>query len=204
MTIYSSRRSILLGALVTFLHTGVGVPMTPAFAQELETDGIVRALRRRRKRGQISDENGPEYQTVERLRQVRRRRGLNLQERGALYEATRNMPQVEMEIFFAFDSSTVAPEAMRALDKLGAALRDSDLRLDRFIIAGHTDGKGSAEYNHALSERRAMAVATYLTNKFRLASDSLLTVGYGFERPKNATDPLAGENRRVQVVNAGR
>ena len=180
---------------------------SPCFAASAgsddEIEGIKRALmpRTRTKRG------GPEplveeRQTIERLKTMRQRRGgLNLQERDELFEATRQMPQLDLEIYFAFDSAELLPDATPRLDKLGQVLADPALRQNNIVISGHTDRKGSAVYNSSLSERRAASVADYLVNKFGLDRSNLTAVGYGFEKLKNTADPMSAENRRVQIVN---
>src|SRR4029079_614853 len=67
--------------------------------------------------------------------------------------------------------------------------------------AGHTDAKGSETYNQGLSERRSDAVKRFLAEKYGIETNRLLTVGYGATKLKNSESPLAGENRRVQIVN---
>jgi outer membrane protein OmpA-like peptidoglycan-associated protein len=69
------------------------------------------------------------------------------------------------------------------------------------MVAGHTDAKGGEEYNQGLSERRAEAIRTYLSQRFGIAPENLVAVGYGKNQLKNAGNPLSEENRRVQVVN---
>ena len=65
-------------------------------------------------------------------------------------------------------------------------------------IVGHADASGTAEGNQQLSLRRAESVRSYLVQKG--ADPSMLSVvGVGATEPKNATDPLAGENRRVEI-----
>ncbi len=70
-----------------------------------------------------------------------------------------------------------------------------------FLINGHTDAKGSAEYNQDLSEWRAEAVKHLLVQQFGLPPTTLIAVGYGKTQLKNAAYPFAGEKRRVQIVN---
>ena len=70
-----------------------------------------------------------------------------------------------------------------------------------FLINGHTDARGSAEYNQQLSERRAAAVRRALIEQFKLAPDTLIAAGFGKEQLKLPNQPFAGENRRVEVVN---
>src|ERR1700730_11744927 len=110
------------------------------------------------------------------------------------------MPQLDLEIFFAFDSAELQPEATSRLDKLGQVLANPALQQNNVVIGGHTDRKGTAEYNQGLSERRAASVTTYLVGKFGLDRNNLVAVGYGFERLKNFANPLAAENRRVRIV----
>ena len=65
-------------------------------------------------------------------------------------------------------------------------------------IVGHTDAKGSEQYNQALSERRAGAVRAYLTAEFGVASEQLEIVGEGEREPVSGSDPYAADNRRVE------
>ena len=48
---------------------------------------------------------------------------------------------------------------------------------------------------------RADAIKNYLVDRFKIPASTLVTVGYGKTKLKNESDPFAGENRRVQVVN---
>lgn len=73
-----------------------------------------------------------------------------------------------------------------------------------FLVGGHTDAKGDNDYNQKLSERRAASVKRFLKQKFDISDDTLVAVGYGEEQLKNASDPEASENRRVQIVNLER
>ena len=130
-------------------------------------------------------------------------RSLTVQERGKLAEYTKNMPSVDIEVNFDYNSATVGPNARKPLGTLGRALSSEQLKGGTFLINGHTDAKGSTEYNQTLSERRAEAVKRLLIDEFKLTPDRLIAVGYGKTQLKNPKDPLSGENRRVQVVNMG-
>jgi outer membrane protein OmpA-like peptidoglycan-associated protein len=178
------------------------VGVAAAFEGGDDAESIVRALRYRTKRGE-PDRLSSERRTIERLKSVRKRRGLNLQERDELYEATRKMPQVDLTVYFAFDSATILPEGAAKLDKLGQALSQSEFNGSNIVINGHTDRKGTADYNLALSERRAIAAMKYLVDRFNLDPERFMANGFGFERLSNPKDPFSGENRRVQIVNAG-
>lgn len=84
---------------------------------------------------------------------------------------------------------------------LGRALTNPDLKGSVFLVGGHTDGKGSDQYNQKLSEQRAAAVKRFLRQKFDIPDDTLVTAGYGKQQLKNSSYPFAAENRRVQIVN---
>jgi outer membrane protein OmpA-like peptidoglycan-associated protein len=156
------------------------------------------------RRGSEADHSA-EQQTIERLKTVRLKRGgLTVKERDELYEAARPLPQIALEINFAFDSADLLPDAIPHLDALGQALSRSNLQANNIVISGHTDRKATADYNQKLSERRADAVADYLVKKFSLDRSNLAPAGYGFEKLKNSADPFAAENRRVEIVNGGR
>ena len=70
-----------------------------------------------------------------------------------------------------------------------------------FLVAGHTDAKGSDVYNLDLSDRRAKSVQNFLIEQFDIDPKQLVAIGFGEEQLKNKEDPRAAENRRVQVVN---
>jgi outer membrane protein OmpA-like peptidoglycan-associated protein len=112
-------------------------------------------------------------------------------------------PNVDVQILFAFDSADILPEAKPSLDELGKALTDPKLTGGAFLIAGHTDAKGNVEYNLALSQRRAASVKAFLVETYKVDEGRLSVIGFGEEQLKNKEDPLADENRRVQIVNTG-
>ncbi len=111
------------------------------------------------------------------------------------------LPTVDVEVLFDYDSSVVTPVAAENLMTLGRALADPRLAGGKFVLAGHTDTKGNAAYNLALSQRRAEAVRAFLVEHFKLAPDDLIARGFGESRPKNPRNTQAPENRRVQVIN---
>lgn len=120
--------------------------------------------------------------------------------RRELSEVTEDLPQVDLEIQFGFNSTQVATGSIRQLRELGATLQGPKLKGRAFLIAGHTDAKGKASINLAISKRRADAVAKYLVEKFNVDPLLLRTVGYGKERLKLPNAPLSAANRRVQIV----
>jgi outer membrane protein OmpA-like peptidoglycan-associated protein len=110
-------------------------------------------------------------------------------------------PSIDLEVFFDYKSADITPRAAEALTPLGRALSDARLAGDSFVIAGHSDAKGSAEYNLALSQKRAESVRQFLIANFGIDGAKLVAIGMGLKYLKNAKDPLAAENRRVQIVN---
>jgi len=113
----------------------------------------------------------------------------------------KQLPSVDLEVLFEFDSAIMTAAAVEALTPLGRALSDERLADGQFLIAGHTDGKGRASYNRELSQRRAEAVREFLMANFKIDSSRLVAKGFGESRLKNPQQPRAAENRRVQIVN---
>src|SRR3569623_1221549 len=75
----------------------------------------------------------------------------------------------------------------------------------RVTLEGHTDERGSREYNIALGERRANAVRDMMT-LLGVSAGQISTVSYGEERPAmlGSDESAYAKNRRVEIVYAGR
>jgi len=112
-------------------------------------------------------------------------------------------PSISMRVQFAYDSDELENEAILSLRALGAALRDPRLKDYKFEIIGHTDAKGSDEYNLELSRRRAAAVVEHLAFFHNVDRDRLVAIGMGEKDPVDKSDPDAAENRRVEIINIG-
>ncbi len=114
-------------------------------------------------------------------------------------------PAVSLNVLFATNSADLTPAAVQTLDDLGRALTDPTLAPYRFRVEGHTDTVGSRDRNKALSDRRAIAVAEYLTQRFHVDRARLEPVGMGEEGLAVPTPDQTPEarNRRVLVVNIG-
>lgn len=100
---------------------------------------------------------------------------------------------------FDFDKSTLRPEDIVIIDRDVASLDNwGNVNIE---VAGHTDSRGSDEYNIKLSQRRAEAVRDYLIDK-GIASGRLSARGYGESQPiaSNATDEGRFQNRRVELI----
>jgi outer membrane protein OmpA-like peptidoglycan-associated protein len=114
-----------------------------------------------------------------------------------------NSASVDLEILFEYNSARINPNSVRQLFILGEALLDPSLANSRILIAGHTDAKGSNNYNVDLSYRRAQAVTDFLTNYTGISSSRLAIEGYGEEQLKYPDAPNSGQNRRVEIINLG-
>ena len=121
-------------------------------------------------------------------------------------ERQQEMAQQEMEalkneqtVYFDFDRANIKPEFQTLLDKHAEYLiKNSDQSI---VIEGHTDSRGTPEYNIALGERRAQSVQTYLQNA-GVSSSQISVVSYGEEKPAvmGSTEYAMAQNRRGVVV----
>jgi outer membrane protein OmpA-like peptidoglycan-associated protein len=109
---------------------------------------------------------------------------------------------VNLNVPFGSNSSALTPQASAQLAQLEIALNSASLSKDRFMVAGHTDAKGSAQYNKQLSQRRAEAVKGYLVSK-GIDANRLDAVGYGSEHPLAPDRPEDPSNRRVEIKDLG-
>lgn len=99
---------------------------------------------------------------------------------------------------FEFDRAQLTLNAEAILDDVADALNDaSNVRIE---VGGHTDAKGSDEYNQRLSERRAKSVVSYLAEK-GVQADRMESRGYGKAEPvsDNESDEGRELNRRVEL-----
>jgi outer membrane protein OmpA-like peptidoglycan-associated protein len=109
---------------------------------------------------------------------------------------TLNMPS---NITFALNSSDLNGQFFNALDGVSMVLKEYDKTV--IEVAGHTDSSGSDQYNQALSERRAQAVAGYLSSH-GVKTQRLITIGAGEGHPVASNDSEQGRasNRRVELT----
>jgi len=117
-------------------------------------------------------------------------------------EAASAVTAAERIVYFDYDSSEIRPEyADRIAAQARRLVASPGLRVR---LEGHTDERGSREYNIALGERRAQAVRRALLLQ-GVAEGQIVTVSYGEERPAvEGSDEAAYEkNRRVEFVDAG-
>jgi peptidoglycan-associated lipoprotein len=106
---------------------------------------------------------------------------------------------VERILYFDFDSSEIKPEYVAPIAAHARTL--SANASIRVRLEGHTDERGSPEYNIGLGERRAQAVRRALLLQ-GVGEGQVSTVSYGEERPAapGQTEEAWSRNRRVEIV----
>jgi peptidoglycan-associated lipoprotein len=103
-------------------------------------------------------------------------------------------------VFFAYDSAVLSPIASQTLDRQAAWMKQYPAIF--LTVEGHTDERGTREYNLALGDRRANAVKNYLV-ALGIDPARLLTISYGEERPAepgNDETAWAKNRRAVSLV----
>jgi outer membrane protein OmpA-like peptidoglycan-associated protein len=194
---------VTIGAMLSF-----GVSKALA-ADDVTEDQILRALAPAKKPLTRGLSVGPpadpaasaaEGRFVQTIR-GRATRSLSATEREEIATIATNKPKIDLEITFEYNSADISAKSMASVQALGKALTNPDLKGATFIVAGHTDAAGGETYNQELSERRADSIKRYLTDKFGVVGNDLVTVGYGKTKLKDPANPMAEVNRRVQVVN---
>jgi outer membrane protein OmpA-like peptidoglycan-associated protein len=103
-------------------------------------------------------------------------------------------------IVFDFDKATLRAESNAALEAIVSYLRANPEK--QFYVVGHTDSKGTFDYNRTLSADRARAVVEALKNDYDIASGRLQPHGVGPLVPvfSNGSDAGRERNRRVELV----
>lgn len=107
-------------------------------------------------------------------------------------------PLSQRIIYFDYDSADVKSE-FRAV--ISAHARSASASGKRMVLEGHSDERGSREYNIALGERRANTVKRLMVAA-GLAPGQIRTISYGEERPavQGVDGQSMAQNRRVEIV----
>ncbi len=102
-------------------------------------------------------------------------------------------------VYFDFDSSAINVEQLPNLNKNSSYLLENPSV--ELIIEGNCDERGTADYNLALGELRAISVKKYLTN-MGVKTERLTTISYGFHRPlyPGSNEEAWSKNRRADLV----
>jgi OmpA-OmpF porin, OOP family len=105
-------------------------------------------------------------------------------------------------VLFDFNKSTLQPASDAALQPAANVM--AAVKTLKLEVQGHTDNVGNDAYNQTLSEARAKAVVTWLT-QHGVAADRLSAKGYGKTKPvaDNGSDEGRAKNRRVEIADPG-
>lgn len=135
----------------------------------------------------------------EQLSEEQRNQQQNGSQTGKLSEDAALSQFIDEDVHFDFDSAFLTPEAQEILKRKAQWLLAHPEA--HVIVQGHTDERGTVEYNLALGDRRARAVKNFLVD-LGVPEQKISTISYGEERP---IDPSHNEtawakNRRAQFV----
>jgi len=113
--------------------------------------------------------------------------------------ARQELERIGMVIYFDYDRAEIKPEYVAVVAAHAKYLNGSPDRSIR--LEGHTDERGSREYNIGLGERRAQAVRRALMLQ-GVTEQQITTVSYGEERPvaQGSDESAYAQNRRVELV----
>jgi outer membrane protein OmpA-like peptidoglycan-associated protein len=159
--------------------------LTLADIESRDTDALARALERLR-----AEDAARVNEARFSLRQVREIRPVR-----------ELAPEIEVKLTFATGSSAIAPDQAGRLLALGQAMGQLIAANPRevFLVEGHTDAVGAAEFNLALSDRRAESVALALTQFFGVPPENMVVQGYGESALLVPTLAAEERNRRATV-----
>jgi outer membrane protein OmpA-like peptidoglycan-associated protein len=108
-------------------------------------------------------------------------------------------PIGDVAVTFGFDKSVLSKDDKAQLDSFAANLTNAKSYI--LEVTGGTDSTGSADYNYALSQRRADAVVQYLASKYDIPARRFYLIGIGKDKEvaDNTTREGRAKNRRVEV-----
>jgi peptidoglycan-associated lipoprotein len=111
------------------------------------------------------------------------------------------LQQQSQDAYFDYDKSDIRPDAREALTHDAGLLKQIFAQDPNFsvVVEGHSDERGSAEYNLALGDRRASAAKEFLA--LGVSGDRIKTITYGKERPQctEANEECWQKNRRAHL-----
>ncbi len=145
------------------------------------------------------EEAGLKAEEEARLREEEEKRRIDKERLKATEEAeTKAAPQLE-DIHFDFDKSDIKADSREILQKNAEWLQNNpDIK---FQIEGHCDERGTAEYNLALGDRRAISTKKYLIS-LGISADRIYTISYGEELPLDPghSEDAWAKNRRAHFL----
>lgn len=119
-------------------------------------------------------------------------------DRERLAEVVGDRIQLNQQVFFETSEATILPQSYPLLNQVAEILEDNPAI--RIRIEGHTDSRGSWDYNKRLSDNRAASVRQFLVDR-GIDARRMESQGYSFDRPidDNATEEGRANNRRVEI-----
>lgn len=130
--------------------------------------------------------------------------GLKAGEIAGVFRSARSTgaaPRVALRVEFDYDKATLTSQGQAQLREVAQAMSDEAIRTFPFRVIGHTDERGSDEYNQGLSERRAQTIVAELNRLQPGLRQRLHPEGRGKKEPRipNAIDETQhAANRRVE------
>ncbi len=116
---------------------------------------------------------------------------------------TSTASKIRIPINYQYNSVELDPLTQQNVDTLGAVLADDSYEGRSFTLVGHTDVRGTWEYNLNLSEQRAEAARAELVGKFPSLDGRLTVKGSGEAKPMYRGEDLSEEdhrlNRRLEI-----
>lgn len=107
---------------------------------------------------------------------------------------------------FKFDSADLPAKAKKEINAMLSDMKNESAGIEgtTFVVAGHTDNSGNPDYNYDLGQKRANAVARYLSTQkaTELGGVQVIPVSYGESAPLKANTSSQGraKNRRVEIL----
>ena len=117
----------------------------------------------------------------------------------AVEEGQESVMNAKDRVYFGFDQYNLTNEAMEVLQEQARFLVDNPEA--SVVVEGHTDDRGTRDYNLALGERRAVSVKNYLIAN-GVDAGRIRVISYGKERPAvvGANEAAWAQNRRAVTV----
>ena len=110
-------------------------------------------------------------------------------------------PGLNIWVGFEFDSAELTPQGERQAREMAEAMLSPEFADSQFLLVGHTDERGTPEYNLDLSERRADGLRDWFLKEFDFQSERLNADGRGEEElvSRETSEAAHARNRRVEV-----
>ena len=104
----------------------------------------------------------------------------------------------ELKILFANDSYYIDPQYYDQVETIATFMREYPNT--KVTIEGHCSKTGSYDHNLALSQNRANAVISTLSERFGIEADRLTAIGYSYDRPVDPTHTQMAHTRNRRVI----